>query len=222
MSNKFIRGTDNQTKIKAGSANLFLVGDEGKVQVSSGQDFGVSIKGDTSVTGELSSTGATTLSSTLAVTGATTLSSTLAVTGAATFKNEITVGAFVSNRLNISSTQTNTIVTIPTTGANSDIGLPVIAASLKGFKVTLICAADSGAHTITIRQGGASDGTGTLANTPIFGILMDDGANSLTGTTSAVIGNSKFKKGDHIEIVCDGTNYIIRAQMVTAAAMTVS
>ena len=122
MSNKFIRGTDNQTKIKAGSANLFLVGDEGKVQVSSGQDFGVSIQGDTSVTGKLSSTsdatisgaatvtGATTLSSTLAVTGATTLSSTLAVTGAATFKNEITVGAFDSNRLNISSTQTNTIV----------------------------------------------------------------------------------------------------------------
>tara|TARA_A100001015_G_C14838848_1_gene651636 strand:+ start:256 stop:903 length:648 start_codon:yes stop_codon:yes gene_type:complete len=215
MSNKFIRGTDNQTKIKAGSANLFLVGDEGKVQVSSGQDFGVSIKGDTSVTGKLSSTGDATIS------GATTLS-TLAVTGAATFKNEITVGAFLPSRLNISSTQTNTIVTIPTTTANSDIGLPVIAASLKGFKVTLICAADSGAHTITIRQGGASDGTGTLADTPIFGILMDDGANSLSGTTSAVIGASKFKKGDHIEIVCDGTNYIIRAQMVTAGAMTVS
>ena len=164
MSNKFIRGTDNQTKIKAGSANLFLVGDEGKVQVSSGQDFGVSIKGDTSVTGKLSSTGDATIS------GATTLS-TLAVTGAATFKNEITVGAFLPSRLNISSTQTNTIVTIPTTTANSDIGLPVIAASLKGFKVTLICAADSGAHTITIRQGGASDGTGTLADTLLIGLV---------------------------------------------------
>ena len=138
------------------------------------------------------------------------------------FKKNLTVGAFTTNRLNIATSESGNIVTIPTTGDNSDIGLPVISAGLAGWHVTLVCAADNGAHTITIRQGGASDGTGTLANTPIFGILMDDGANSLVGTTSAVIVASKFKKGDHIEIVCDGTNYIIRAQMVTAAGMTVS
>ena len=138
------------------------------------------------------------------------------------FKKSLTVGAFTTNRLNIATSESGNIVTIPTTGDNSDIGLPVISAGLAGWHVTLVCAADNGAHTITLRQGGAADGSGTLANTPFFGILMDDGANSLTGTTSAVIVASKFKKGDHIDLICDGTNYIIKVHAVTAAAVTVS
>tara|TARA_Y100000591_G_C21816575_1_gene691086 strand:- start:799 stop:1605 length:807 start_codon:yes stop_codon:yes gene_type:complete len=155
--------------------------------------------------------------------GTTQALSTVAIPGILTqHKKTITTGAFTTNRLNIGTTASGSIVTVPTTGDASDIGLPVISAGLAGWHVTLVCAADNGAHTITLRQGGAADGSGTLANTPFFGILMDDGANSLVGTTSAVIAASKFKKGDHIDLICDGTNYIIKVHAVTAAAVTVS
>ena len=138
------------------------------------------------------------------------------------FKKKLTVGAFTTNRLNIATSESGNIVTIPTTGDDSDIGLPVISAGLAGWHVTLVCADNNGNHSITLRQGGAADGSGTLANTPFFGILMDDGANSLTGTTSAVIAGNKFKKGDHIDLICDGTNYIIKVHAVSTAAVTVS
>lgn len=155
--------------------------------------------------------------------GTTQALSTVAVPGLLTqFKKTVTTGTFSTNRLNIGTTASGSIVTVPTTGANSDIGLPVISAGLAGWHVTLVCAADNGAHTITLRQGGAADGSGTLANTPFFGVLMDDGANSLVGTASAVVASSKFKKGDHIDLICDGTNYIIKVHAVTAAAVTVS
>ena len=155
--------------------------------------------------------------------GTTQALSTVVVPGLLTqFKKTVTTGTFSTNRLNIGTTASGSIVTVPTTGANSDIGLPVISAGLAGWHVTLVCAADNGAHTITLRQGGAADGSGTLANTPFFGVLMDDGANSLVGTTSAVVASSKFKKGDHIDLICDGTNYIIKVHAVTAAAVTVS
>tara|TARA_Y100000389_G_scaffold204635_1_gene258488 strand:- start:884 stop:1690 length:807 start_codon:yes stop_codon:yes gene_type:complete len=162
--------------------------------------------------------------SVMSVTGGSTQAlSTVSIPGILSqFKKNLTVGAFTTNRLNIATSESGNIVTIPTTGAASDIGLPVISAGLAGWHVTLVCAANNGAHAITIRQGAAADGSGTLANTPFFGILMDDGANSLTGTTSAVIVASKFKKGDHIDLICDGTNYIIKVHAVTAAAVTVS
>ena len=155
--------------------------------------------------------------------GTTQALSTVAVPGLLTqFKKTVTTGAFTLNRLNIGTTASGSIVTVPTTDDNSDIGLPVISSGLAGWHVTLVCAADNGAHTITLRQGGAADGSGTLAATPFFGILMDDGANSLVGTTSAVVAASKFKKGDHIDLICDGTNYIIKVHAVTAAAVTAS
>lgn len=155
--------------------------------------------------------------------GASAATSSVAVPGLLTqFKKTVTTGAFTLNRLNIGTTASGSIVTVPTTDDNSDIGLPVISSGLAGWHVTLVCAADNGAHTITLRQGGAADGSGTLAATPFFGVLMDDGANSLVGTTSAVVAASKFKKGDHIDLICDGTNYIIKVHAVTAAAVTAS
>ena len=144
------------------------------------------------------------------------------VSGELKFRKTVTVGAFTENRLNIGLTASGSIVTFPANTAASNIGLPKISSDVKGWHVTLVAAADiDGTHAITIRQGGASDGSGTLANTPFFGILMDDGANSLAGTASAVMVADKVKKGDHIEITCDGTNYIIRAQTVTAGGVTV-
>ena len=146
----------------------------------------------------------------------------ITIPGTVTHKKVLTAKAWSSNRINIDTTESGSMITIPATGANSDIGLPVISSSLKGWFITLIASADNGAHTITIRQGGSSDGSGTLANTPFYGILLDDTPDSLTGSTSAVIQSSKFKKGDSIDLLCDGTNYIITARMVTTAGIIVS
>lgn len=146
----------------------------------------------------------------------------ITIPGTVTHKKVVTVKTWSSNRINIDTTESGSMITIPVTGANSDIGLPVISSSLSGWFITLIASADNGAHTITIRQGGASDGSGTLANTPFYGILLDDTPNSLTGTTSAVIQSSSFKKGDSIDLLCDGTNYIITARMVTSGGIVVS
>tara|TARA_B100001094_G_C17711169_1_gene567410 strand:- start:64 stop:567 length:504 start_codon:yes stop_codon:yes gene_type:complete len=148
---------------------------------------------------------------------------TSTIAGNLLFKRKVRVGAFSSHAMTISSVESGSIITIPVTGANSTITLPLISSGLSGFFVTLVCATDNGAHTITLQQGEADDGSGTPAATPFFGILMDDGVNSLDpGTTSAVIGTEKFKQGDQIELTCDGTNYIIKAQTVTTAAITVS
>jgi hypothetical protein len=139
------------------------------------------------------------------------------------FRKTVTVSSFNSaNRINIGLTASGSIVTFPINAAAANIGLPKIGPTVKGWHVTLVAAADIKSDAaITIRQGAETDGTGTLADTPFFGILMDDGANSLAGTASAVMVAGKVKKGDHIEITCDGTNYIIRAQTVTAAGVTV-
>jgi len=140
------------------------------------------------------------------------------------FRRKVRIGVFATNAMTVASTESGGIITIPTTGAASTITLPLISASLSGFNVTFIAAADNGAHTITLQQGANAQGTGAASATIFFGILTAAGATpvSLVGTASAVIDASKFKKGDQIEIICDGTNYIIRAFTITAAGVTVS
>ena len=67
-------------------------------------------------------------------------------TGAGTFKN-IIVGAFSSNDIAVTNAQSGSLVTIPTTGANSTITLP--SSPVDGANYRFVCEADNGAHTIT-------------------------------------------------------------------------
>ena len=75
-------------------------------------------------------------------------------------------------------------------------------------------------HTITIKQGAEVDGTGAFANTPMFGNNIGQGDfDSITSSAGITVAASKFKKGDYIDIFCDGTNYIVHGVLVTAAAV---
>tara|TARA_R110002012_G_scaffold4220_3_gene19425 strand:- start:7 stop:711 length:705 start_codon:yes stop_codon:yes gene_type:complete len=111
-------------------------------------------------------------------------------TGAGTFKNVI-VGAFSSNDIAVTNAQSGSLITVPTTGANSTITLPT--SPVDGFNATFVCEADNGAHTITLL--GAFEG------------IVGDNTHfsTLDNTTNVVIAASKFKIGDFIEITYSGS-----------------
>ena len=83
-----------------------------------------------------------------------------------------------------------------------------ITLSDKDYRLVMGAASNS-AHTLTI--AGSFIGLGVDA-----GVVMP-----LTGT-DIVIAASDFKKGDYLNFVCDGTNWFVEAQFVTADAATVS
>jgi hypothetical protein len=111
-------------------------------------------------------------------------------TGAGTFKNVI-VGAFSSNDIAITNAQSGSLVTVPTTGANSTITLPT--SPVDGFNIRLVCEVASGAHTITI--AGAFEGI----------VLDNTHATTLDNTTNIEIASNKFEVGDFIEFVYSGS-----------------
>ena len=115
--------------------------------------------------------------------------------------------AFASNNITLSDELTGQVILIPTTGANSTITLPTASA---GLTYKLVCGADSGAHTIII--------AGTFK-----GSVIDAGVVAPATGTAFTIANSTFKIGDYVELLCDGTNWLVLGGFfVTAAAVTVS
>lgn len=167
--------------------------------------------------------GPVTMTKTLSVTGASTLTGDVTFVGQTLgSKSKFTTKAFSSNRISISKDESGSVVGIPTTGAASTIGLPKISGNnLEGWNVRLVCLADNGAHTITIKQGAEVDGSGTVVNTPVFGNSIGVGDfDSINSTAGIQVAASKFKKGDYIDLFCDGTNYIVHGVLVTAAAVT--
>ena len=111
-------------------------------------------------------------------------------TGAGTFKNVI-VGAFSSNDIAITNAQSGSLVTVPTTGANSTITLPT--SPVDGFNARFVCEADSGAHTITV--AGEFEGC----------VSAHQDVDQLDNTTNVQIANSSFKIGDWFEVVYSGS-----------------
>ena len=129
--------------------------------------------------------------------------------GAGTFKN-IIVGAFSSNDIAVTNAQSGSLVTVPTTGANSTITLPT--SPVDGANYRFVCEADNGAHTITV--AGAFEG-----------IVTDAGdATQIDGTSSFVVAASKFKIGDFFEVVYSGSagGYKIFGDFLTDGAASAS
>tara|TARA_R100001015_G_C4557529_1_gene118067 strand:- start:45 stop:752 length:708 start_codon:yes stop_codon:yes gene_type:complete len=131
-------------------------------------------------------------------------------TGAGTFKNVI-VGAFSSNDIAVTNAQSGSLVTIPTTGANSTITLP--SSPVDGANYRFVCEADNGAHTITVAG-------------EFEGIVVDagDGVTQIDGTTSFVVAASKFKIGDFFEVTYSGSagGYKINGVFLTDGAASAS
>tara|TARA_R100001163_G_C4999108_1_gene148914 strand:- start:51 stop:755 length:705 start_codon:yes stop_codon:yes gene_type:complete len=127
-------------------------------------------------------------------------------TGAGTFKN-IIVGAFSSNDIAVTNAQSGSLVTVPTTGANSTITLP--SSPVDGANYRFVCEADNGAHTITV--AGAFEGI----------VLDNTHATTLDNTTNVVIAASKFKIGDFFEVVYSGSagGYKIFGSFITDDAI---
>tara|TARA_Y100001938_G_C8084542_1_gene431147 strand:- start:1827 stop:2264 length:438 start_codon:yes stop_codon:yes gene_type:complete len=115
--------------------------------------------------------------------------------------------AYDSNDITLSDKDSGAMVILPATTATSTITLPTAAAGLN-YRLVMGAASNS-AHTLTI--AGSFIGLGVDA-----GVVMP-----LTGT-DIVIAASDFKKGDYLNFVCDGTNWFVEAQFVTADAATVS
>ena len=124
------------------------------------------------------------------VSGITAVDSISVDNGAGVFKN-IIVGAFDSNDIAITNAQSGSVVTVPTTGANSTITLP--ASPVDGFNARFVCEADSGAHTITV--AGEFEGI----------VMAHQDADQLDNTTNVQIANSSFKIGDFFEVVYSGS-----------------
>jgi hypothetical protein len=127
-------------------------------------------------------------------------------TGAGTFKNVI-VGAFSSNDIAITNAQSGSLVTVPTTGANSTITLPT--SPVDGFNARFVCEADSGAHTITV--AGEFEGC----------VSAHQDVDQLDNTTNVQIANSSFKIGDWFEVVYSGSagKYKISGCFITNGAI---
>jgi len=128
--------------------------------------------------------------------------------GAGTFEN-IIVGAFDSNDLAVTNAQSGSVVTVPTTAANSTITLPT--SPVDGANYTFVCEADSGAHTITV--AGAFEGM----------VAVHQDVDQVDGTSNIQIPNSSFKIGDWLKAVYSGTagGWKLSGCMKTNGAMTV-
>ena len=140
------------------------------------------------------------------VNGITAVDSISVDNGAGVFKN-IIVGAFSSNDIAVTNAQSGSVITVPTTGANSTITLP--SSPVDGFNARFVCEADSGAHTITV--AGEFEGC----------VSAHQDVDQLDNTTNVQIANSSFKIGDWFEVVYSGSagKYKISGCFITNGAI---
>jgi len=117
------------------------------------------------------------------------------------------IAAYTTNNITLDDSDSGAMVILPGTGAASTITLPTASTGLN-YKLVM-GAATSSAHTITI--------AGTFA-----GVGVDAGVVMPMTGTNIVIAASDFKKGDYLNLVCDGATWFVEGQFVTAGAVTVS
>ena len=115
--------------------------------------------------------------------------------------------SFISNDIELKDYHTGATVLIPTTAANSTITLPT---ARLGLQFKLVCAADNGAHTITI--------AGKFAGTAVDAGLVAP----LVGTTAIVIAANDFIKGDYLELTCDGETWLANGMFNSSSAVSAS
>lgn len=118
-----------------------------------------------------------------------------------------TIAAYTSHNITIDDADSGSMIVLPATTAASTITLPAAAVGLN-YRLVMGAATNSG-HTLTI--GGTFAGVGT------------DGGDAAAMTGSdIVIAASDFKKGDYLNLICDGTTWFVDGTFKTADAVTVS
>lgn len=115
--------------------------------------------------------------------------------------------AYATNNITLSDEDSGAMVILPATTAASTITLPTASAGLN-YRLVMGAATNS-AHTLTI--------AGTF-----IGVGVDAGVVCPLTGSDIVIAASDFKKGDYLNFVCDGANWFVEAQFLTADAATVS
>lgn len=117
------------------------------------------------------------------------------------------IAAYTSHNITLDDADSGAMIVLPATTAASTITLPTAAVGLN-YRLVMGAATNSG-HTLTI--------AGTFA-----GVGVDAGAVMPMTGTDIVIAVSNFKKGDYLNLVCDGTTWFVEGQFVTASSVTVS
>jgi hypothetical protein len=98
------------------------------------------------------------------------------------------------------------------------IALPLPAV---GLSYRIIASADFAAQTI-VMSSWSNAATRAAVNTIFYGVLMDDAANSLVGTTALTFVSDKIEKGDVIDLVSDGTGWHVICHCTQAGSITVA
>jgi hypothetical protein len=102
--------------------------------------------------------------------------------------------------------------------AAGTIALPLPAV---GLSYRIIASADWAANAI-VMSSWSNAATRAAVATIFYGVLMDDTANSLVGTTALTFVSGNIEKGDVIDLVSDGTGWHVVAHCATAGAVTVA
>jgi len=134
----------------------------------------------------------------------------------------VIVKAYASNQVVLSDYESGSTILL---GASSGTSTFVLPPAEVGLNYKIIASADNSAHDSVMKSYTVNaDGTRTVGNTIFYGILSANGAApiSLVGTTGLTIVASKLKKGDYINLVSDGTGWIVDAALKTAAGITVA
>jgi len=108
--------------------------------------------------------------------------------------------------ITLEESHTSSTVFVPVTTAASKVVLPAAKA---GINFKIVCAENNGAHAITF--------AGTFKGS----VLAAGAVASATGTVLTLVG-SKFKVGDVINLLCDGTNWLVSGQLITASSVTIT
>lgn len=100
------------------------------------------------------------------------------------------------------------------------VTLPAVATAGSGFRVKFVVktAASSGGHTIT--EATASDTDVIIGSFSVADVTGDNGASS-TGCTTITIGTGA-DKGAWVELLCDGSNWIVSGCATAAADLALA
>lgn len=113
----------------------------------------------------------------------------------------------------ITSDQSGTLFLLPSVGAI--ITLPTPASAGAGFNVRFQMLATNATTAWVINSGTASTIYGSVTNSPgvtTFAQIQKSGATSVTFSNSAAI-------GDYVNLICDGTNYIVSGYSFVTAGL---
>lgn len=133
----------------------------------------------------------------------------------------VLVKPYVAHKVVLSDFESGSTMLLGPSTADSTIVLPM---PKLGLHFRIVASADNSGHNSVVKSNTvAADGARGPVGTIFYGILMGAATPvSLVGTTALTIVASKLKKGDYINLVSDGTGWIVDARLKTAAGITVA